>query len=85
LDEALLSATTFAADTLMPYYAYAYAAAVAVAAAAAAVAAAAAAMWCVFVRWRYDTFVNWEMWWPGFPILVYFKASGPMTRLHGTL
>jgi hypothetical protein len=25
-------------------------------------------------RWRYDTFVNWEMWWPGFPILVYFKV-----------
>jgi hypothetical protein len=25
-------------------------------------------------RWRYDTFVNWELWWPGFPILVYFKV-----------
>jgi hypothetical protein len=25
-------------------------------------------------RWRYDTFVNWEMWWPGFPVLVYFKV-----------
>ena len=25
-------------------------------------------------RWRYDTFVNWEFWWPGFPVLVYFKV-----------
>ncbi len=25
-------------------------------------------------RWTYDSFVNWEMWWPGFPILVYFKV-----------
>ncbi|GAB4814022.1 hypothetical protein N2152v2_001068 [Parachlorella kessleri] len=26
-------------------------------------------------RWRYDTFVNWEFWWPGFPVLVYFKET----------
>lgn len=26
-------------------------------------------------RWTYDSFVNWEMWWPGFPILVYFKVG----------
>ena len=25
-------------------------------------------------QWRYDTFTNWEMWWPAFPILVYFKV-----------
>lgn len=29
-------------------------------------------------RWRYDSFVNWEFWWPAFPVLVYFKArAGP--------
>lgn len=26
-------------------------------------------------RWRYDTFVNWEYWWPAFPVLVYFKVG----------
>ena len=25
-------------------------------------------------RWRYDTFVYWEYWWPAFPVLVYFKV-----------
>jgi hypothetical protein len=25
-------------------------------------------------RWRYDSFINWELWWPGFPVLVYFKV-----------
>jgi hypothetical protein len=25
-------------------------------------------------RWSYNTFVNWELWWPNFPILVYFKV-----------
>lgn len=25
-------------------------------------------------RWNYDTFVNWEYWWPSFPVLVYFKV-----------
>ena len=24
---------------------------------------------------RYSTFVNWELWWPQFPILVYFKET----------
>jgi len=24
---------------------------------------------------RYDTFTNWEFWWPGFPVLVYFKET----------
>jgi hypothetical protein len=33
-------------------------------------------------RWRYDTFINWEMWWPGFPVLVYFKV-GAARRLGG--
>lgn len=26
-------------------------------------------------RWAYDTFVNWEFWWPSFPVLVYFKVQ----------
>ncbi|XXG45699.1 hypothetical protein AAC387_Pa02g0710 [Persea americana] len=26
-------------------------------------------------RWKYSTFVNWELWWPEFPILVYFKET----------
>lgn len=25
-------------------------------------------------RWAYASFVNWEFWWPGFPVLVYFKV-----------
>ncbi|KAK8291521.1 hypothetical protein V6Z11_D06G063600 [Gossypium hirsutum] len=24
-------------------------------------------------RWKYSTFVNWELWWPSFPILVYLR------------
>ncbi len=31
-------------------------------------------------RWRYDTFVNWEFWWPGFPVLVYFKVRRCFVR-----
>ena len=26
-------------------------------------------------RWKYSTFVNWELWWPDFPVLVYFKET----------
>ncbi|XP_066315029.1 uncharacterized protein [Miscanthus floridulus] len=26
-------------------------------------------------RWKYSMFVNWELWWPQFPILVYFKET----------
>ncbi|XP_076958777.1 uncharacterized protein LOC143634633 [Bidens hawaiensis] len=26
-------------------------------------------------RWKYTSFVNWELWWPNFPILVYFKET----------
>ncbi|KAI3714807.1 hypothetical protein L6452_21767 [Arctium lappa] len=26
-------------------------------------------------RWKYSSFVNWELWWPSFPILVYFKET----------
>ncbi|KAL5729582.1 hypothetical protein ACHQM5_002511 [Ranunculus cassubicifolius] len=26
-------------------------------------------------RWKYSSFVNWELWWPGFPVLVYFKET----------
>lgn len=25
-------------------------------------------------RWPYSTFINWEFWWPAFPVLVYFKV-----------
>ncbi|CAK9147120.1 unnamed protein product [Ilex paraguariensis] len=32
-------------------------------------------------RWKYSTFVNWELWWPNFPILVYFKET--QTRPEG--
>lgn len=28
-----------------------------------------------FLFCRYSTFVNWELWWPNFPILVYFKET----------
>ena len=33
---------------------------------------------------RYSTFVNWEFWWPNFPILVYFKESQtkPEGQIH---
>ena len=27
-------------------------------------------------KWSYDAFVNWEFWFPGFPVLVYFKVRG---------
>ncbi|XP_052154595.1 uncharacterized protein LOC127772682 [Oryza glaberrima] len=35
-------------------------------------------------RWRYSTFVNWELWWPQFPILVYFKETQtkPEGQIH---
>ena len=26
-------------------------------------------------KWSYDAFVNWEFWFPSFPILVYFKVQ----------
>ena len=25
-------------------------------------------------RWEFDSFTNWEFWWPSFPVLVYFKV-----------
>lgn len=33
---------------------------------------------------RYSTFVNWELWWPTFPILVYFKETQtkPEGQIH---
>ncbi|KAL2931381.1 Ribose-phosphate pyrophosphokinase [Bienertia sinuspersici] len=34
-------------------------------------------------RWKYSTFVNWEFWWPNFPILVYFKET--QTKLEGQI
>ncbi|XP_051181672.1 uncharacterized protein [Lolium perenne] len=35
-------------------------------------------------RWKYSTFVNWELWWPQFPILVYFKETQtkPEGQIH---
>eukprot|EP00270_Netrium_digitus_P001375 TRINITY_DN1146_c0_g1_i5.p1 TRINITY_DN1146_c0_g1~~TRINITY_DN1146_c0_g1_i5.p1 ORF type:complete len:229 (-),score=58.08 TRINITY_DN1146_c0_g1_i5:790-1476(-) len=35
-------------------------------------------------KWRYDTFTNWEFWWPGFPVLVYFKETQmkPEGQIH---
>ncbi|XP_074562560.1 uncharacterized protein LOC141819090 [Curcuma longa] len=36
-------------------------------------------------RWRYSTFVNWEFWWPQFPILVYFKGDADETRRTNSL
>ncbi|GMH30695.1 hypothetical protein Nepgr_032538 [Nepenthes gracilis] len=35
-------------------------------------------------RWKYSTFVNWEFWWPSFPILVYFKETQtkPEGQIH---
>ena len=26
-------------------------------------------------KWAFSAFTNWEYWFPGFPVLVYFKAS----------
>lgn len=33
---------------------------------------------------RYSTFVNWELWWPNFPVLVYFKETQtkPEGQIH---
>jgi len=35
-------------------------------------------------RWAYNSFINWELWWPGFPVLVYFKESQtkPEGQIH---
>lgn len=35
-------------------------------------------------RWKYSTFLNWELWWPNFPILVYFKEkqTKPEGQIH---
>ncbi|PNH11087.1 hypothetical protein TSOC_002106 [Tetrabaena socialis] len=35
-------------------------------------------------RWEYSSFVNWEFWWPAFPILVYFKETqtNPEGQIH---
>ncbi|CAL1359216.1 unnamed protein product [Linum trigynum] len=35
-------------------------------------------------RWKYSSFVNWELWWPSFPILVYFKEkqTKPEGQIH---
>lgn len=34
-------------------------------------------------KWSYDSFINWELWWPGFPILTYFKEN--QTRPEGQI
>lgn len=33
---------------------------------------------------RYSAFVNWELWWPQFPVLVYFKETQtkPEGQIH---
>jgi hypothetical protein len=38
----------------------------------------------MFICCRYSTFVNWEFWWPNFPILVYFKETQtkPEGQIH---
>ena len=39
-------------------------------------------------RWAYSAFVNWEFWWPGFPVLVYFKVRVPASVqvvMHGVV
>ncbi|EFN53913.1 hypothetical protein CHLNCDRAFT_136114 [Chlorella variabilis] len=38
-------------------------------------------------RWAYSSFVNWEFWWPGFPVLVYFKETQtkPEGQLYDTM
>ncbi|XP_078439550.1 uncharacterized protein LOC144709781 [Wolffia australiana] len=35
-------------------------------------------------RWKYSTFINWELWWPSFPVLVYFKErqTKPEGQVH---
>ncbi|CAN4122968.1 unnamed protein product [Withania somnifera] len=35
-------------------------------------------------RWKYSSFLNWELWWPTFPILVYFKEkqTKPEGQVH---
>lgn len=35
-------------------------------------------------RWKYSTFTNWEYWWKGFPVLVYFKETQtkPEGQIH---
>ncbi|CAH9125013.1 unnamed protein product [Cuscuta epithymum] len=35
-------------------------------------------------RWKYSSFVNWELWWPNFPVLVYFKErqTKPEGQVH---
>lgn len=35
-------------------------------------------------RWKYSSFVNWEFWWPNFPVLVYYKETQtkPEGQIH---
>eukprot|EP00210_Caulerpa_lentillifera_P005846 g5590.t1 len=35
-------------------------------------------------KWKFSSFVNWEFWWPSFPILVYFKETQtkPEGQIH---
>jgi hypothetical protein len=35
-------------------------------------------------KWKFNTFVNWEFWWPNFPVLVYFKETQtkPEGQIH---
>lgn len=36
-------------------------------------------------KWSYDAFVNWEFWFPAFPVLVYFKVRRQLAAPTGTL
>jgi hypothetical protein len=35
-------------------------------------------------KWKFSSFVNWEFWWPSFPVLVYFKETQtkPEGQIH---
>lgn len=35
-------------------------------------------------KWKFSSFVNWEFWWPDFPVLVYFKETQtkPEGQIH---
>lgn len=35
-------------------------------------------------KWKFSSFVNWELWWPNFPVLVYFKETQtkPEGQIH---
>jgi len=36
-------------------------------------------------EWKYDAITNWEVWWPQFPVLCYFKVSLTPADIHQLL